>query len=299
MIDHDKSRPTAAMLMVCAAIAVYSLMDAVMKQLVLNIGAYNAMFWRCMLGAVIMGAIFVLRRSRWPAVSSLKIHLRRSIVAAGMALTFFWALGRLPMAEAIALTFLAPLMTLYLASALLGERVPTSAYVGSVVSLLGVVVILSGKMQATGLDAEGWLAVGALFVSAVLYAYNLILARTQAQMAGPLEIAFFQNLLAGVVFGLAAPWFAIAPSAADAAPIALSTVLAIIGLLLMSWGYARAEARLLAPLEYTAFIWASIFGWIVFRESVTAATIVGAALIIGGCLYGTRQRPEHAVEPGV
>ena len=62
---------------------------------------------------------------------------------------------------------------------------------------------------------------------------------------------------------------------------------------MLSWAYGRAEAQLLVPVEYTAFIWAAIIGWIVFEEKLTAETLIGAAMIVVGCLIAARQRPVH------
>src|SRR3546814_20702658 len=64
-------------------------------------------------------------------------------------------------------------------------------------------------------------------------------------------------------------------------------------LMLLSWAYARAEAQMLIPLEYTAFIWASIMGWLVFREPLTPTTLAGAALIVAGCLIGAGRKRAH------
>ena len=67
--------------------------------------------------------------------------------------------------------------------------------------------------------------------------------------------------------------------------------LAIFSLLLMSWAYARAEAQILIPVEYTAFVWAVLFGWVFFNEPVTLTTLIGTALIVGGSLIAARVKP--------
>jgi S-adenosylmethionine uptake transporter len=72
-----------------------------------------------------------------------------------------------------------------------------------------------------------------------------------------------------------------------------AAVLGITSVLLLSWAYGRAEARILIPVEYTAFIWAAIFGWLVFAEEVTLATLIGTVLIVVGCLLATRQQSDH------
>ena len=70
-------------------------------------------------------------------------------------------------------------------------------------------------------------------------------------------------------------------------------MLSISGALLLTWGYARAETQRLAPLEYTGFLWAALFGWLHFRETVTGATVAGAVLIVAGCWIATRGKPPE------
>ena len=65
---------------------------------------------------------------------------------------------------------------------------------------------------------------------------------------------------------------------------------------MMSWAYARAPANKLIPIEYTAFIWAAILGWLVFGETITLTTVLGTILIVSGCLvagWGKSAPIEH------
>jgi drug/metabolite transporter (DMT)-like permease len=72
----------------------------------------------------------------------------------------------------------------------------------------------------------------------------------------------------------------------------IAALLAMCSLMLLSWAYARAEAQTLVTVEYTAFIWAAMIGWWLFREPVTIATIMGTALIVAGCIIATRKQVE-------
>lgn len=276
----------------CMGIAFFSVMDAFMKGLSLSMGAYNAMFWRLMAGILLSGTVFVIKGAHVPSRDALPLHLKRGVLAAAMAVTFFWGLARVPMAEAIALSFIAPLITLYLAAIMLKETIGKNAVFASLLGLAGVLVILSSKLG----DAPGkasWAGVAAIFVSAVLYSFNLILQRQQAQVASPFEVAFYQNVVAGGTLALLAPFLAVAPGDADIGPILASAGLALISLLLLTWAYARAEAQVLVSTEYTAFVWAAILGAAFFDETVTIATFIGAALIVIGCLIATRKHPDH------
>jgi S-adenosylmethionine uptake transporter len=276
-------------------IATFSMMDVTMKSASLATGVYTALLLRCAIGSAIMLPIWLGYGARWPALPTLRVHLTRSAVVAGMATLFFWGLVRTPIAEAIALSFIAPLIALYLASVLLGETIARRAIGASLLGLVGVAVIaFAPAPAANGLAApRSPLGVAAILASAVLYAWNLILQRQQAQAADPREIAFFQNAFVGVILGIAAPWFFTVPGLPTLGTIAIAAVLAAVSLMLLSWAYARAEAQALLPFEYTAFIWAALFGWVWFGERVTAATLAGAGLIVVACLIGTRSRTEQ------
>ena len=292
-----KRTASLAFAVAAAGIGFFSLMDAAMKDLVIALGAYNAVIWRNMIGSVITGALFVGTKTAWPRIQVLRLHAWRSAVVAVMAISFFWALGRLPLAEAIGLSFIAPVIALFLAAILLGEKIGREAIIASIAGLGGVIVILFGKFSGD-YDAEAFWGVAAVLFSAVVYAYNLVLARQQAQVAGPVEIAFFQNLLVSVVLMLAGPWL-LTPFALDKLPMLTgAAALAIIALLLLSWAYARAEAQILIPVEYTAFVWAALFGWMFFAEPVTVWTVAGTALIVAGSLVAARVKthPVNHVE---
>ncbi|MEY3833742.1 MAG: hypothetical protein RLZZ130_1220 [Pseudomonadota bacterium] len=283
-------RPFVPFMVAAVGIGTFSLMDAAMKDLALSIGAYNAVMWRNSVGALLMGVLFVGTRQKWPPAHLLKMHLWRSIVVAVMAVSFFWSLTKLPLAEAIGLSFIAPVIALYLAAVMLKETIGKEAIWASLAGLGGVAIIMAGRLSGHYTMDHIWGAAAVLF-SAVVFAYNLILARRQAQVSGPIEIAFFQNLFVALTLGLAAPWFLQPIGMSDAPMVGASAALAVISLLLLSWAYARAEAQILIPVEYTAFVWAAFFGWLFFAEPVTWPVLLGTALIVGGSLIAARAKP--------
>lgn len=294
----DSPSPVIPFLIACAGIATFSAMDVLMKGLSIELGAYNAVLWRTGAGTILSGAIYFASRPAMPDRATLRIHAVRSLFVTGMAVSFFWALARLPMAEAIAIAFIAPLATLYMAAIFLGEKIGSRSILASLLGLAGVLVIVAGKLGRGDYAPEALWAVAAVVGSALLYAYNLILARRQAKMAEPMEIAFFQNGFVALILALGAPWFLAIPGGDQALPIVGAAFLAVTSLLLLSWAYARAEAQILATTEYTGFLWAMLFGWMFFDEAVTWPTIVGAALIVVGCLIVARKTPQlDPVEP--
>lgn len=295
-MTHPRS-PVLPFLVACAGIGLFSIMDALMKDLSIALGAYNAVLWRCLIGAALAGTVWAAIKSPLPSRAALRLHTVRSILVAAMALSFFWALARLPLAEAIALSFIAPLITLYLAAVMLGEKVGRDAIMASVLGFAGMLVILSAKLSADG-QVRDAMAVGAILFSAVAYAINLIVARKQAQVASPTEIAFFQNLFVGLILALGAPWLAVLPPAEWLPHLAGSALLATMSVFLLAWAYARAEAQLLVTVEYTAFLWAAALGWVWFAEPLAWQTVAGTVLIVVGCLIATRKKPlVDQVEP--
>ncbi len=290
-MSSDSSSPVLPVLIATLGIGTYSMMDVLMKGLSIDIGAYNAVLWRNVAGTILTGIAFFAMRKRWPARAAVRIHLIRSLFVAGMALSFFWGLARLPMAEAIALSFIAPLITLYMAALFLGEQISSRSITASLLGLAGMIVIVGGRIGSEDHSLEALLAAGAIFLSALLYAYNLILARRQAQMAKPLEIAFFQNLFVAMVMMLFAPWWATIPLPGHSPALLGAAGLAVVSLLMLSWAYARAEAQILVTVEYSAFIWAALFGWLFFAEHVTIPTLAGAGLIVIACLMVARKKP--------
>ena len=266
----------------------FAMMDVVMKRLAIDLGAYNALLWRVLAALILVSVLFFIRRPKMPGPAARKVHLQRGIIVVFMSYLFFWGLARVPLAEAIALSFIAPIIALYLAAVFLGETIHRKAIYASLLGFGGVLIIAWGR--ATGdYDADSLLGMGAILASAVLYAGNLVIQRQQALLAGPLEISFSQNLIVGSSFLLLAPFFAVLPDRASLPYIAAGAVLSVISALFIAWGYRRAEAKYLINLEYSAFIWAAIFGWLFFREPITWTTVSGALLIVAGCYLATRR----------
>jgi S-adenosylmethionine uptake transporter len=129
----------------------------------------------------------------------------------------------------------------------------------------------------------------------VLYAWNLVLQRRQAQLARPLEVASFMNATVLLALLPAAPWLATVPAEPDLlAAIGGSALLVLCAGMLFSWAYARAEAQVLVPVEYSAFGWAALFGWLAFGERLTWPTLFGTVLVVGACwIAAPRRRPEQ------
>lgn len=292
MTRDGPALPFAATLL---GVALYSLMDALMKGSSLAIGAYSALLWRSLAASLVVIPLWRLSGGKWPARETARLHLLRGVVLAAMALTFFFGLTLLPMAEAIAISFFAPLIALYLAAATLGEKVRRDAVGASLLGLAGVVVIAWARLDASEHGDRAALGIASVLLSALLYAWNLVLQRRQALLARPLEVASFMNTTVLLTLLPFAPWFARVPTQpALVAAIAGAALLAVSAGMLFSWAYARAEAQVLVPVEYSAFGWAALMGWLAFGERLTWPTLLGTTLVVAACwIAAPRRRPEQ------
>src|SRR5687768_7061385 len=290
------NNPVPAYLVGILGIALFSIMDMVMKGLTLAIGTYPTLLWRSLIGIVLASIPYLATRNPWPRGTALKLHLLRGVMMVPMAIFFFWGLARVPMAQAVALTFIAPLIALVLAALILKEPIGKRTVGGSLAAFAGVVVIFIGQAQAD-MGPTALLGSFAILASAVIYAFNIIVMRRQAQNAGPVEIAFFQNIVIGIVLVAAIPVMGQPPlPTGHWGELLLAASLAIGSLMLLGWAYARAGAAYLSTTEYSSFLWAIVLGWWRFDESVSLFTLAGAALIVGGCIYAARTRKvEHPV----
>lgn len=275
-------------LIAITGILLFSMMDAVMKAQALALGTFNAMFWRMAMGALFVSVLYLPTRPRLASGKVLKIHFIRAGLTAVMAYLFFFGLTRVPLAQAIGLSFVAPIVTLFLAVPMLGEQIGANAKLAAVLGFGGVMTVVGGEVLGDHRDGD-LLGMLSILFSALLYGVNLILQRMQALIAKPLEIAFYQNLIVFFILLMAAPFFLVVPTEfAHWGGSALAAAFAVASLMLMSHAYSQAEAQRLVAVEYTAFIWAAILGWWFFAEPVTARTLLGTGLIVLGCLISAR-----------
>jgi drug/metabolite transporter (DMT)-like permease len=277
----------------CAGSLVFSLQDSVIKA----ISGHHAVTLAIMLRAIVSfpilvamvamsGGIRQLDTPHWPV-----LVLRGAILLCAYT-TYFMAFPALPLAEAIALYFMVPLIITVMSGPLLGEHVSAKAWSAVVLGLVGVGVILQPGRAL--FEPAALLSL----VSAITYAYSMILARKHGGEVPATVMTFYQNavyllgalLIAVVVYalGLKPPghpsldflvrsWDV--PPIKDMALMGLCGVIAAFGATLLAQAYRKGQANIVTPFEYTGMIWAVIFGYLFFNEVPKWTTIAGMALI--------------------
>ena len=291
------------LLLAAGGIAALCALDAAFKHL-LHAGHPVLMltFLRYLTGSVVAAGVWSvsgrprLTRAMWPG------HLARGLTVVTTALLFFWSLTVLTLAEAITLSFVSPLLIPLMARVLLGERLRRRAMIAVAVGFGGVLIaVFGGGAGASGSFAGRELGLAAILAASVTYALTAVLMRFRGADGSVLltltgaavPVALLLPLLPTIG---AAPWQAIAHDV-PAWPFVLFTgIIGNVGIQLLARAYARAEAQLLAPIEFTGLIWAAAFGWLFFGETVRPEMWAGGALIIAGGLWSARESKPPAAD---
>jgi S-adenosylmethionine uptake transporter len=296
MARQSRAMPGGPVLLYVIGVAVFCAMDAVMKHLVAGHPVVLATVWRY-LAAIVFILPFWFREGRPPITREmLPINALRGATIALSAFLFFWGLSVLPLAEAVTIAFIAPLMIPPLAALFLGERMQAGNVAAGLIGFTGVLVAVGVDPSAIG--ADRLLGVAAVLLSAFTYALTIVITRLRAAKDGPSVLS-----LLGAIFPLcflspfliwqvpAAQWL---PRGIDWLWVGLAGLTGAIALQFIARAYARSEAQLLAPFEYTALFWAALFGWLFFSEPVSLRTWAGAAIIIAACLWQARRQAVPA-----
>ncbi len=285
-----RAAPGSAWLPLLAAAlgtAAFVAMDATIKSLAPRYDAAQLTFFRFAAGLVFALAIWAWVRSPMPARDQWRLHALRGVLLLLSLTSYFHALTLLPLAQAVAMSYTAPIFISLLAMLLLKERPTRWIWLALALGLAGTAVAMGPELQQDhNPRIEGLLAAA---FSSVTFSGVMVLARVQAQRDSLYTILLLQNLLP--VLLLAAPaaafWQPLHPH--DLPTIALSGALATVGLLAVTWAYRHLEASRVAPVEYTGLVWAGLLGYLLFGETPTAVTLVSAGLILSGCLLLLRR----------
>lgn len=279
--------PLAPLLVAAGAILLFTIMDGTIKGLPAGIGTLQIVALRFCFG--VPPALLMLWRARVvPGRAALRANALRGVLVMGTCLLFFFALRRLAFAQALALTFLAPLFMVLMAALLLGERLTLRMMTAIAIGLAGVAVILHGDLTAGG--ATDVLGISAALGAAACYAASMILLRRQAQRDRPEVIVLIQQAVPALLaLPLALPgWTEVAPLLWPV--FALLGTIGVAGHFSLTWAYARAPTGALGVMEYTALPWAALIGFAVFNEVPSLSTVLGGLLILAACLAVTRAR---------
>ncbi len=267
-------------LLALAAFFLFSAHDVVVKHLGATYAPVQILFFSVLFSFPLATMMAVGDRAdanlrpRHPAWMAL-----RMAAVAVTGLSAFYAFSNLPLAQVYAILFATPLFITVLSIPVLGEVVRARRWAAVFVGLGGVIVVL--RPGAAPLEA-GHLAALAAATGAAIAA---IIARKIGRDERPVVMMMFPLFANIAVMGALLPFVYRPMPGLDLAAQALMAGLAFVSSLLIILAYRSAEAVVVAPMQYSQIVWASIYGALLFDESFDLGTALGAAVIIGSGLY--------------
>ncbi len=277
----DRSRTLTGVALMLGAMAVLPFLDVVAKHLGQRGLPVMQAVWARMVFGALLTLPFVLRigGARTLVPDRPLYHLLRAGFLIGATFSFFWSLKTLPIADALALFFVQPLIVTALSPLVLGEHVGPRRWAAVAVGFAGTLVIIRPGFQTF---SPGMLL--ALMAGLSLALYMLMTRRISGRNHA--MVTTFQTSLLGAAIATVAVWPVWqAPEPVEWALFLALGVIATGGHFLIVRAYDHCEASLLAPLAYTEMVMATVLGWWFFGDFPDRWTFVGVAILIASAIY--------------
>ncbi|MBT0957607.1 DMT family transporter [Alphaproteobacteria bacterium KMM 3653] len=265
--------------LMCAAIAVFTVMTALIKAAAVPAG--QAVFFRSFFALPVIGLwLWAIKDLR----DGLKTVRPWNHVIRGTAGTMAMGLGfaglaYLPLPEVTAIRFATPIMIVIFAALILGEKFRAVRMVAVFTGLIGVMIVMWPRLSFGGGDGALFGAVVTL-ASAALAALAQIFVKSMAGTERTAAIVFYFSVTAAVLSLVTIPFGWVWPTGAQLALLIGAGFAGGVGQICLTSSYRFAEASTLAPFTYTGMIWALIIGYFVFSEVPTMPMLLGAGLVI-------------------
>lgn len=264
-----------------AAFGAYATHDVVVKYLGGTFTSFQIMFFSGLMGFPLVTMLLMGDRKdgtlipRHPWWSIL-----RSVAAVATGVMGFFAFSQLPLAICYAIFFAMPLLITLLAIPMLGERVGLRRGIAVVVGLLGVLIVLRPG-GGEGFSLGHLAAIGA----AVTGALTSVIVRKIGGAERSVVLMLYPMVLTFFAMGAVMPFVYVPMSVTDLGLTAVMAFLGMLGALGTIAAYRLAPAVIVAPMQYSQIIWAALYGWLFFNETVDLYTAIGSAVIIGSGIY--------------
>jgi drug/metabolite transporter (DMT)-like permease len=259
---------------ILASMFCFAVVDALAKTVALQYPANEVTFFRMLFGLV--PAVAMCCRGRLSLTERLanidiKGQTARALTLLGASGLFFAGLPYVPLGEAVALAYSETLIVIVLAPLILRERWTGNGVAAALVGFCGVLLVVR-----PGASQSSWLGPMFLLLSAFFGALSIVqIKRIRSTDDSVTTVLFFG-------FTLVLNWRT--PSVGALLIMALLGTFATAGQILMTVAFRRADAGKLAPYNYTSIVWAALFGYVIWGETLQPLSLVGIALIIGSAI---------------
>jgi drug/metabolite transporter (DMT)-like permease len=265
----------------CAAVVLFAFMNACVKLLSKSYDPVQLVWARTFAHFVFILLVF-MPQSGFAILKTARpgTQLTRSVIQVCSTACFFTALGFIPLAEAISISFLAPLIVTLLATRMLGEKISVPRLIAILVGLCGVLIVIR-----PGSDVFHWASL-LILASTFFYANYQILTRRVASVDKPETSTFYSALVGSIVTSLAVPFFWHTPdSAFDVVLLASLGVLGGLGHYLVARALFNAPANIASPFQYFQLVVGVILGYLFFGDIPSAYTWMGSSIIVASGIY--------------
>lgn len=267
-------------LLALAAFAIFATHDVVIKFLGASYSPIQIIFFTVLFSFPLL--TFVMIRDS-EGGSLVPVHpwwtAARTISGTLGAACAFYAFSVLPLTQVYPILFAMPLLITILAIPLMGERVGLRRGAAVVVGLAGVIVVLRPG------SAELSLGHAAALLGAVFSAFSSVIMRKIGRAERTVVLQLYPLLVNFVVMGALLPFVYVPVELIDLGASAIVALLALTAIACLVGAYRLAPAVIVAPMQYSQIIWASLFGTLFFGERLDRMTMAGTAIIIASGLY--------------
>ena len=279
-MSPTRDRVSAGIACIMGGVFVLTGSDSLAKSLGASYPPLQLLFMRAALALPVLAILVsVLAGPRALRTQHLGLHLFRGAINVVSATCFYWGLTLLPLAEATAIAFSAPLVVTILSVTWLGERVSKGGWLALLTGFVGVLLVVR-----PGPGALGWPALLPL-ATAVGYAVMMVSARGIGPGETMLTTMFYIVLGQFVFAALPQPWVWQPVQWAHLPQFAGLALCSSLGLGLITHAFRIAPASVVAPFDYSGLIWATLLGWLVWQEVPSPWFYAGAALIAAAGIY--------------
>ena len=272
--------PVKGLLYMIGGVFFLSVMDASAKWLTTGYPITELMF----LGRLPAPLFAVALAMANGGLATLKTHqfgwnFVRTIFGIATMATFFYALKLLPLADTVAICFVAPLIMCALSVPILKEKVGPRRWAAILVGFAGVIVIV--QPGGTGLGLGAILAL----IAAFTYAVSINISRKISTTESSYSMLFWYSVILIIGSGALMPFVWVTPRGSDIFAFCIMAISATVGQFMLTQAYRYGEISFLAPLEYTALIWALLFGVLFWNQFPNSIVLIGSGIIIASNIY--------------
>jgi drug/metabolite transporter (DMT)-like permease len=273
-------RPFRGIALILASTVFLGASDVTAKYLSATLPSIEIAWIRFLVFALIMspamvpGSPLYALRSQRPGLQAM-----RGVALLGSSLFFISGLRFLPIAEASATGFVAPLFVTALSIVFLGETVGVRRWLATAVGLIGVLIIL--RPGTVAFHPAAFFPI----VSALAWACTLIMTRMMSGRDHAITTMTYSSIVGVCLLSALVPFVWVAPSWHDILFGIFIGLASTAGQWIVVLAFRYADASVLAPFSYTQLLWVSILGFVIFGEVPDVWTVIGAVFIVSSGLY--------------